>query len=80
MPFSPGLSTGHLRAFSTQDGHLLWGFDTARNYIAVNGVPAKGGSIEYSPLHRSTLVLEFSEEFMGEGACFMSSFDPGACF
>ena len=41
-----GSLDGHLRAFSTEDGHLLWDFDTVRNYIAVNGVPAKGGSID----------------------------------
>lgn len=41
-----GSLDGHLRAFSTQDGHLLWDFDTVRDYITVNGVPAKGGSLD----------------------------------
>jgi polyvinyl alcohol dehydrogenase (cytochrome) len=43
--FSPGLD-GHLRAFSTEDGSMVWDFDTAREYSTVNGVPAKGGSID----------------------------------
>ena len=41
-----GSLDGHLRAFSTEDGHLLWDYDTVRDYITVNGVPAKGGSID----------------------------------
>ena len=41
-----GSLDGHLRAFSTEDGHLLWDFDTVRDYVTVNGVPAKGGSID----------------------------------
>jgi polyvinyl alcohol dehydrogenase (cytochrome) len=44
--FSPGLD-GHLRAFSTEDGEMLWDFDTtAQTYSTVNGVEAKGGSID----------------------------------
>jgi polyvinyl alcohol dehydrogenase (cytochrome) len=43
--FSPGLD-GHLRAFSTEDGTMVWDFDTAREYSTVNGVPAKGGSMD----------------------------------
>jgi polyvinyl alcohol dehydrogenase (cytochrome) len=43
--FSPGLD-GHLRAFSTEDGTMVWDFDTAKEYPTVNGVPARGGSID----------------------------------
>jgi polyvinyl alcohol dehydrogenase (cytochrome) len=44
--FSAALD-GHLRAFSTEDGKTLWDFDTAaQTYSTVNGVPAKGGSID----------------------------------
>jgi polyvinyl alcohol dehydrogenase (cytochrome) len=43
--FAPGLD-GHLRAFSTEDGTMVWDFDTAREYSTVNGVPAKGGSMD----------------------------------
>jgi polyvinyl alcohol dehydrogenase (cytochrome) len=41
-----GSMDGHLRAFSTQDGQLLWDFDTVRDYATVNGVPARGGSLD----------------------------------
>jgi polyvinyl alcohol dehydrogenase (cytochrome) len=37
---------GHIRAHSADDGRLLWDFDTAREFDAVNKVPAHGGSIE----------------------------------
>ncbi len=36
---------GILRALSTSDGQLIWRFNTARAFNAVNGVPAKGGSM-----------------------------------
>jgi polyvinyl alcohol dehydrogenase (cytochrome) len=41
-----GSLDGHLRAFSTEDGEVLWDFDTAREYSTVNGVQAKGGSLD----------------------------------
>lgn len=41
-----GSLDGWLRAYRTGDGHLLWEFDTARNYPSVNGVPAEGGSLD----------------------------------
>jgi polyvinyl alcohol dehydrogenase (cytochrome) len=43
--FSGGVS-GYLRAYATDDARLLWGFDTARDYETVNGVPAHGGAID----------------------------------
>lgn len=41
-----GSVDGHLQAYSTQDGTLLWDYDTAVEYTTVNGVPAQGGSID----------------------------------
>ena len=43
--FSGGVS-GFLRAYATADGKLLWEFDTAQDFKAVNGVPAHGGAID----------------------------------
>ena len=37
---------GHIRAHSTEDGRTLWDFDTMREFETVNGVKAKGGSID----------------------------------
>lgn len=41
-----GSLDGHLRAYSAEDGTVLWDFNTVRDYAAVNGVKAKGGSID----------------------------------
>jgi len=41
-----GSLDGHLRAFSTEDGRVLWDVDTAKAYTTVNGVRAKGGSLD----------------------------------
>ncbi len=41
-----GSLDGHLRAFSTEDGRVLWDVDTAKGYTTVNGVQAKGGSLD----------------------------------
>jgi polyvinyl alcohol dehydrogenase (cytochrome) len=41
-----GSMDGHLRAFSSEDGKLLWDFDTEKTYTTVNGVPATGGSLD----------------------------------
>jgi polyvinyl alcohol dehydrogenase (cytochrome) len=38
-------SDGKLHALSTADGHVLWEYDTAREFKTVNDVPAKGGAI-----------------------------------
>lgn len=40
-----GSSDGHLQAVSTDDGRLLWSFETMRDFETVNGVKARGGSI-----------------------------------
>ena len=34
-----------MRAYAAQDGHVIWEFQTARPFETVNGVAAKGGSI-----------------------------------
>ena len=41
-----GSDDGHLRAYATEDGHILWDFDTTRGFDTVNGVRAKGGSMD----------------------------------
>ncbi|HXP66454.1 MAG TPA: PQQ-binding-like beta-propeller repeat protein [Steroidobacteraceae bacterium] len=42
-----GSMDGHLRAYSTIDGKILWDFDTAKAYQTQNGVRAKGGPLDY---------------------------------
>ena len=41
-----GSVDGHLRAFAAEDGKVLWDFDTAKDYSTVNGLEAKGGSLD----------------------------------
>lgn len=41
-----GSLDGHLRAYSTEDGKILWDFDTVRDFATVNGVKASGGGVD----------------------------------
>ncbi|HYR82930.1 MAG TPA: PQQ-binding-like beta-propeller repeat protein [Terriglobia bacterium] len=41
-----GSEDGHFRAYSTTKGAVIWDFDTIRSYETVNGVPARGGSLD----------------------------------
>jgi polyvinyl alcohol dehydrogenase (cytochrome) len=43
--FSGGID-GHLRAYSAKDGRIVWDLDTKTEYRTVNGVAARGGSID----------------------------------
>jgi polyvinyl alcohol dehydrogenase (cytochrome) len=45
--FSGGLD-GHLRAYDTRDGRILWEVSTLGTFQTVNGVEAKGGSLDGS--------------------------------
>jgi len=40
-----GSMDGHLRAYSTADGKIVWDFDTLREFESVNGVKTHGGSL-----------------------------------
>jgi polyvinyl alcohol dehydrogenase (cytochrome) len=40
-----GSMDGHLRAYDTATGKMVWDFDTLRDFPTVNGVKAKGGSL-----------------------------------
>lgn len=55
--FSGGLD-GYIRAWSTDDGRLIWRYDTAGNYQTVNGVPGQGGALDGpGPVVANGLVL-----------------------
>ncbi len=41
-----GSEDGHLRAYSTANGKIIWDYDTARDFKTVNGVAGKGGAID----------------------------------
>jgi polyvinyl alcohol dehydrogenase (cytochrome) len=42
-----GSMDGHLRAYSTIDGKILWDFDTAKAFQTQNGVRASGGPLDH---------------------------------
>ncbi len=41
-----GALNGHFRAYDTKTGEITWDFDTNRPFDTVNGVQAKGGSVD----------------------------------
>jgi hypothetical protein len=43
---SPAPVDGHMRAYSTASGKVLWNDDMAKSFVTVNGVNATGGSID----------------------------------
>jgi polyvinyl alcohol dehydrogenase (cytochrome) len=43
--FSAGVD-GHVRAYAAKDGKIVWDADTAQEFPTVNGVKARGGSID----------------------------------
>ena len=59
-----GSLDGHIRAYSSADGKVLWDFDTERSFETVNHVAAEGGS------------LDVSGPVVAEGMVFVSSGYP----
>jgi polyvinyl alcohol dehydrogenase (cytochrome) len=41
-----GSLDGHLRAYSTTGGQILWDYDTAKDFVTVNHVQGSGGSLD----------------------------------
>jgi polyvinyl alcohol dehydrogenase (cytochrome) len=41
-----GSVDGHMRAYSTKDGSILWDYDTAQEMTTVNGGQKKGGTLD----------------------------------
>ena len=53
-----GALDGHIRAYSTEDGTILWDFDTARDFETVNGIPGRGGALDgAAPVVANGLLL-----------------------
>lgn len=65
-----GSLDGHLRGYSTNDGSIVWDFDTAQEFQSVNGVKTKGGSLDTGgPVVAGGLLFVNSGygRFMGQG-------------
>jgi polyvinyl alcohol dehydrogenase (cytochrome) len=43
-----GALDGHIRAYSSIDGKIIWDFDTVKEYSTANGVKGKGGALDGS--------------------------------
>jgi polyvinyl alcohol dehydrogenase (cytochrome) len=41
-----GSADGHIRAYAAADGKVIWEFDTTQEFTTVNGIKAKGGSMD----------------------------------
>ncbi len=41
-----GAEDGHLRAYSTTNGHVVWDYDTVRDFETVNRIPGRGGAMD----------------------------------
>jgi polyvinyl alcohol dehydrogenase (cytochrome) len=41
-----GAYDGHIRAYSSVDGSVIWDYDTVKSYSAVNGIQAQGGALD----------------------------------
>jgi len=37
---------GHLRAYSTENGKIIWDYDTEHEFQTVNGIAGRGGAID----------------------------------
>ena len=67
-----GAGDGVVRAVSSKTGQLLWEFDTAQEFITVNGVAARGGSLASGgPIVANGMV------FIGSGYPGFQGGDPG---
>lgn len=63
-----GSLDGHMRAYSTEDGSLLWDVDTAREFPTVNGIAGRGGSIDGPGpvVARGTILVNSGYDLFGE--------------
>ena len=56
-----GSEDGHLRAYSTTNGKIIWDYDTAREFKTVNGIPGHGGAIDVAgPVIAGGMVFTLS--------------------
>jgi polyvinyl alcohol dehydrogenase (cytochrome) len=67
-----GSVDGYLRAFDAESGEVLFQYDTARTYDAVNGVPGKGGAID-----NASIVATNGLIFVNSGYALMAGQPAG---
>jgi polyvinyl alcohol dehydrogenase (cytochrome) len=62
--FAPSMD-GHVRAYDTGSGKIIWDFDTAREFPTVNGIPAKGGSMAATGVTVADGILYVNSGYSG---------------
>jgi polyvinyl alcohol dehydrogenase (cytochrome) len=67
-----GTTSGIMRAYAAADGRVLWDYNTAHDYATVNGVKAKGGS-----LNGPGPVIAGGMLFMNSGYAYLGYGAPG---
>ena len=67
-----GARDGMVRAVSSRTGQLLWEFDSQREFMTVNGVPARGGSAA-----SGGLIVANGMVFIGSGYPGFQNGQPG---
>jgi polyvinyl alcohol dehydrogenase (cytochrome) len=75
--FSGGLD-GRLRAYAPEDGKVLWEFDTAGPFKAVNGGEARGGAIDYGGQVVANGMLFVHSGSMRQAGNALLAFGPAA--
>jgi polyvinyl alcohol dehydrogenase (cytochrome) len=75
--FSGGLD-GRLRAYAPFDGKVLWEFDTAGPFQAVNGGEARGGAIDYGGQVVANGMLYVHSGSMRQAGNALLAFGPAA--
>jgi polyvinyl alcohol dehydrogenase (cytochrome) len=75
-----GSLDGHFRAFASEDGSMLWDYDTLRDFQTVNDVKASGGGIDgHGPVVANGMVFVGSgyQRTGGMGGNVLLAFAPG---
>jgi polyvinyl alcohol dehydrogenase (cytochrome) len=67
-----GDTAGTMRAYDARDGRIIWEYQTAKDYDTVNGVPARGGSI-----NGPGPVVVDGMLFMNSGYAYLGLGQPG---
>jgi polyvinyl alcohol dehydrogenase (cytochrome) len=74
-----GSMDGHFRAYSAEVGSVVWDFNTARDFETVNGIKAKGGSMDGPGavvVHGMVFVNSGYSRFGGMPGNVLLAFEP----
>ncbi|MGH9448268.1 MAG: PQQ-binding-like beta-propeller repeat protein, partial [Terriglobia bacterium] len=73
-----GSVDGHLRAYDTRNGRVIWDFDTAQSFTTTDGIQAHGGSLNKSgPTMAGGMLYVESGNFVGMPGNVLLAFSAG---